>query len=598
MTNPIGVYWSVMHRRPQDYAYFAALQPSVFKIMDGGTGDYAWAREHLPNSLIIARDWALSEQHEDMFKTPHVTGRRHAQEWDRHADRLGFDRAKTLVLGINEPRVWDAGVPDALREYTIAMCDEATALGLRVGAMQLSVGWPNNTGPDTPPNWEPWHGVDDAIRRNNGALVLHEYWADGGPVENWGWWAGRSLKCPWDVPIVIGECGIDMYVKDGGVAHESRGWRGRKSPAEYANELAHYVGYMSQDERFVGCAVFATDFANREWASFDTEAAHDAILATPVPTLPDAPSTTPPHTTHIPQVGTGEPPQAQPPVPSLAHPIYKPEQRIISQRFGENLQDYVKFGLAGHNGVDFAVPNGTHVLAVDEGVVLEVGMDHDGYGLYVKLHHQWGESIYAHLLERFPKRGDQVYKGQWIGNSGNTGNSTGPHLHFAMRVYPYTRGYPFDGYVDPLPYLEGQHKPTSRHEIIRAVCAAAKEFGVDPDLLLSQAWAESSFNPYAVSSAGAQGLFQVMPATWGEWGPKVGASDPFNVIDSARVGAAYMAWLLKQTDGFEFDALVAYGWGIGNLLNNAGGVSGAPDMWLGYAGKIIHGRDLLRAVGA
>lgn len=309
MTNPIGVYWSVMHRRPQDYAYFTALQPSVFKIMDGGTGDYQFARDHLPNSLVIARDWALSEQHTDMLKDPVGTGHRHAREWDGHQRRLGFDRANTLILGINEPRVWDAGVSEALRLYTIALCDQATELDLRVGAMQLSVGWPNNTGPDTLPDWSLFHGVDNAIRHNNGALICHEYWADAGPGENWGWWAGRALKCPWDVPIIIGECGIDMYVKDGGVQHKSRGWRGRKSPEQYAAELAEYAGRMAADRRFVGCCVFASDFANGEWASFDVEPAYDAILATPIPVHPPA---DPPFLTHLPSVGVGVPAPPEP----------------------------------------------------------------------------------------------------------------------------------------------------------------------------------------------------------------------------------------------------------------------------------------------
>lgn len=306
MTSPLGVYHSVMHRRPQDYAFFKALQPSVYKCMDGGDNDYKWAKDNLPNSLIIARDWALSEQHSDMLKDPTATGRRHAQEWNVHQQRLGFDKAKTLILGINEPRVWEAGVPEALRQYTIALCNEATVYGLRVGAMQLSVGWPANNGPDTPPDWSPFHGVDNAIRANNGALVLHEYWADNGPAENWGWWAGRALKCPWQVPIVIGECGIDMYVKDGGVPHATRGWRGRKEPQQYAYELAGYAGRMaSEDSRFVGCAVFASDFANREWASFDIEPAYKEILAVPIPVVPPPKPTTPPVNTHLPSVSNG-----------------------------------------------------------------------------------------------------------------------------------------------------------------------------------------------------------------------------------------------------------------------------------------------------
>ena len=131
---------------------------------------------------------------------------------------------------------------------------------------------------------------------------------------------GRAQpKCPWDVPLVIGECGIDMFVKDAGVQHETRGWLGRKSPEAYAAELAEYVGRMSTDDRFVGCRVFAADFANREWASFDIEPAYPAIVAAPIPSYqPDSK----PIDTHLPSIGTGQPADetqelpAQPPVPA------------------------------------------------------------------------------------------------------------------------------------------------------------------------------------------------------------------------------------------------------------------------------------------
>jgi hypothetical protein len=267
--------------------------------MDGTAADYAWARDNLPNSLLVARDHPLSEQHADMLKDPVGTGKRHAQEWNAHQQRLGFDKAKTLILGINEPKVWDAGVPEALRKYTIALCDEATVYGLRVGAMQLSVGWPANKGGDTGPDWSPYHGVDNAIRHNHGALVVHEYWADDGPLENWGWWCGRVLKCPWQVPIIIGETGIDMYVKDASIHHAHRGWLGRMAPEQYARELAGYVSRMKDDSRYVGCAVFASDYVDDAWKSFDLERAYSAVLATPIPDVgpgPTPPDPTPPVT--------------------------------------------------------------------------------------------------------------------------------------------------------------------------------------------------------------------------------------------------------------------------------------------------------------
>lgn len=297
MTSKLGTYWSVEHRRKEDYAYFAALQPAAHLIMDGGPPDYAFVHDNEPNTLTLARDWAMSEQHSDMLRDPATTGIRHAREWNDHQKQLGFERARTLILGINEPKVWEPGVATALRTYTIALCEEAAILGLRVGAMQLGVGWPNNNGPDTPPDWSPWAGVEEAIRRGNHVLVTHEYWADSGPSENWGWWAGRTLKCPWQVPIIIGECGVDMFVKDTSVGQQNRGWLGHMPPERYANELWEYTNRMSIDPRFVGCCVFASDFQAHEWYSFDVAPAYNAILGV-------KPADIPPVTTHLPSIQT------------------------------------------------------------------------------------------------------------------------------------------------------------------------------------------------------------------------------------------------------------------------------------------------------
>jgi murein DD-endopeptidase MepM/ murein hydrolase activator NlpD len=279
-------------------------------------------------------------------------------------------------------------------------------------------------------------------------------------------------------------------------------------------------------------------------------------------------------------------------VPTLTHPIQDPAKRIVTQVFGVNPDRYAKFNLAGHNGVDFGIVAETPIVAVDDGVVVESHFDADGYGEYIKLRHSWGESLYAHLLHPIVRVGELVKAGEQIGASGNTGNSTGPHLHFGLRVNPYKRGWPFDGYSDPLPYLSGDIVDTPS-DVLTAIKAAAQEFGLEWQLLASQAWAESSFNPEAESHAGAMGLMQIMPKTWDERAPKIGASAPFHAGDSARVAADYMVWLLKQTGGSEYDALAAYGWGIGNWLNDPNNI---PEQWGDYASKIIHGRDLLKAV--
>lgn len=138
---------------------------------------------------------------------------------------------------------------------------------------------------------------------------------------------------------------------------------------------------------------------------------------------------------------------------NLSHPIATPALRTITQRFGENPQDYARWGLKGHTGLDFAVPMETPVYAVDDGSVIETGNDEDGYGWYAKISHRWGESLYAHLHRLGVKKGESIERGELLGLSGSSGNSTGPHLHFAMRIVPYNRGDGWDGFSDPLPHL-------------------------------------------------------------------------------------------------------------------------------------------------
>jgi hypothetical protein len=93
--------------------------------------------------------------------------------------------ANLLVVGINEPPVWEA--LQATVAYTVAFLDQCKAVGLKAGALNLSVGWPANNGPDTAPDWAPYVPVLAAIERGGHYLVLHEYWADQGPTEMWGW---------------------------------------------------------------------------------------------------------------------------------------------------------------------------------------------------------------------------------------------------------------------------------------------------------------------------------------------------------------------------------------------------------------------------
>jgi murein DD-endopeptidase MepM/ murein hydrolase activator NlpD len=130
----------------------------------------------------------------------------------------------------------------------------------------------------------------------------------------------------------------------------------------------------------------------------------------------------------------------------------------IAQLWGENPSFYSKFNydgvaLRGHNGIDFLTPGGTQLYATDGGEVAQVGFEDGGFGNYILIRHPWGESIYAHLASTAVIPGQAVGRGQYIGGSDNTGGSSGPHLHFAIRVNPYQRTDGWGGFTDPLPYL-------------------------------------------------------------------------------------------------------------------------------------------------
>jgi murein DD-endopeptidase MepM/ murein hydrolase activator NlpD len=133
------------------------------------------------------------------------------------------------------------------------------------------------------------------------------------------------------------------------------------------------------------------------------------------------------------------------------------EQAPISQNFGENPDWYKRFGLPGHNGLDLAVPAGTPVLAAAPGTVVKTGFEADGYGNYVKVAHgSRYVSIYAHLSEIQVKNTLKVEPGRQIGLSGSTGFSTGPHLHFEVRLDNTA--------IDPLPLLSSPPILKSKNE--------------------------------------------------------------------------------------------------------------------------------------
>ncbi|MBZ6473050.1 peptidoglycan DD-metalloendopeptidase family protein [Streptomyces griseocarneus] len=105
----------------------------------------------------------------------------------------------------------------------------------------------------------------------------------------------------------------------------------------------------------------------------------------------------------------------------------------------------------GHTGQDFAVPIGTPVRAVGAGTVVSIGCG-GPFGISMVLRHDGGwHSQYAHLSAPVVPQGRRVRAGEWIGLSGTTGNSTGPHLHLEIR-----RSAEFGTAVDPVGWLRSR----------------------------------------------------------------------------------------------------------------------------------------------
>ncbi|MBC7467376.1 MAG: M23 family metallopeptidase [Bdellovibrio sp.] len=99
-----------------------------------------------------------------------------------------------------------------------------------------------------------------------------------------------------------------------------------------------------------------------------------------------------------------------------------------------------------HKGIDLAAPRGTAVMASHDGTIIYTGKGFKGYGKMIMIESTDGwATLYGHLDKIIVHEGAKIKQGEVIGALGNTGRSSGPHLHFEIRK--------LDGPIDPLPLL-------------------------------------------------------------------------------------------------------------------------------------------------
>jgi len=116
-----------------------------------------------------------------------------------------------------------------------------------------------------------------------------------------------------------------------------------------------------------------------------------------------------------------------------------PAEGVISSRFGPRHGEF-------HYGLDIAADSGTPIVAALGGEVIEADWKNDAYGYTVMVEHDNGlQTLYGHASALLAEEGERVRRGETIALVGSTGNSTGPHVHFEIRVNGVC--------VDPLEYL-------------------------------------------------------------------------------------------------------------------------------------------------
>ena len=275
------------------------------------------------------------------------------------------------------------------------------------------------------------------------------------PVRVTGGLRGAALRVPalahgWHLPtrtplVLAGAVAVSVVVTDQAGLLSSTEAGAAATAAAQQRDLAETV--QAQQDTAAG----ATDAAASEGAR-QARARVSRLERSPLPAAAATQAATPTGTA---PAGTGTAVAAAPPPDS----VMKPGQTVPG--------DWVRPSATGiynscfcarwgtmHEGIDFAAPLGSPILAVGDGVVVQAGPA-SGFGNWVIIQHANGDmTIYGHMRYFFVKVGQKVKAGQEIALVGAEGQSTGPHLHLGVKIGS-TTGH--DGtYVDPVPWLKAR----------------------------------------------------------------------------------------------------------------------------------------------
>lgn len=376
-------------------------KPRLIKLVDVSPEYVRQVRGQVgPNCLIVVR-WVengLLDSAADTWFHRHIAQMRAMAVGDA---MVAFESANEIADS-DAPRygVWE-----------LARLRLMHTAGLRSVLGNWSVGVPDL------PVWQMYRPLLGEMRGGDtpDLVGLHEYWSDYADIGN-RWHCGRWTMAPElaGKPIVITECGRDQVE-----GHGQAGWKLSCDGPTYLGDLRCYSRLLDQCAYVVGATVYQAGAIDPQWKPFDVTAIWPQVVSEyegvpmPIPTI------------------------------VLICPI-RPTP-VITQVFGAN---DVKYPPPGHPGLDYRAAEGTVIRAPCAGEA-HIGNPLGGYRAYgthlwIKGKDNLGRAywvILAHLSRILVDEHEMVQPGNIVALSGNSGRSTGPHLHLGIETTTVNPGY-------------------------------------------------------------------------------------------------------------------------------------------------------------
>ncbi|MCB0458678.1 MAG: peptidoglycan DD-metalloendopeptidase family protein [Flavobacteriaceae bacterium] len=149
-------------------------------------------------------------------------------------------------------------------------------------------------------------------------------------------------------------------------------------------------------------------------------------------------------------------------------PVRKEDLTRMASGYGWRSDPFTK-ARKMHRGMDFTAPTGTPVYAAGNGKILKADNTASGFGEHIEIDHGYGYStIYAHLSKYNVKAGQKVKRGDLIGFVGNTGRSSGPHLHYEV----HKNGQP----INPINFYYGNLTPEEFKQMLKTASQEGQSF--------------------------------------------------------------------------------------------------------------------------